>query len=118
MTEFGCAGQQGVTDWYDRGRADRLLQAAATLETPAGHQRSAAELGNGDRGEEDLVAAHDSDLGVEPGAPASADGRAEDPGVDEDPHDSSAAANASSSSSDKSSINSASIDANTGAADS
>ena len=41
----------------------------------------------------------ETDLGLEASAAASADGRAEDAGVDEDPHDSSAAANVSSSAS-------------------
>ena len=85
---------------------------------PAGDEGAVAEFGDGDGGEEDLVAGHEADLGLETGASSSADGRAEDAGVDEDPHDSSAAANASSSSSESSSINRESIESSTGAASS
>jgi hypothetical protein len=95
---------------------DRVeLQLLAALVTPAGDDGAVADFGDGDGGNEDLVASHEPHLRLEAGAPTSTDGRAEDAGVDEDPHDSSAAANASSSSSESSSINSASIESSTGA---
>lgn len=120
MTKLRCGRQQGIADRNDRGRFDRLRQPLAALVFPAGDERAVAKLGDGDGSEEDLVAGHETDLALEAGPSASADGRAEDTGVDEDPHDSSAAANASSSSSssDSSSISSESIDSSTGAASS
>ncbi len=118
VAKLGDGRQQGVTDGHDRGRGDRLLQPLAALISPTGDERAVAELGNGAGGEEDLVAGHETDLGLDAGAAASADGRAEDAGVDEDPHDSSAAANASSSASERSSISRESIESSTWAASS
>jgi len=94
---------------------DRLPEPLAALVSPACDEGAVANLGDGDSGEEDLLAGHETDLRFEAGASAAVDGRAEDAGVDEDPHDSSAAAKASSSSSDGSSITKASIESSTGA---
>ena len=55
------------------------------------------------------------DVGIEGWSPSLTQGGAEYAGVDNEPHDSSAAAKASSSSSDRSSISRASTDSNTGA---
>ena len=44
--------EQRVADGDDRGHSDRLRQALAALVTPASDQRSVAELGNRDGGEE------------------------------------------------------------------
>lgn len=116
-TKLRCGGQEGIADRDNRGRCDRLLEPLAALLSPTGDEGAVAELSDGDGGEEDLVAGHETDLGLEAGASASADGRAEDAGVDEDPHHSSAAVKASSSSSESSSINSESIESSTGPAD-
>src|SRR5690606_27921677 len=98
------------------GCCDRLLQPLSALVSPAGDAGAVAKLGDGDSCEEDLVSGHEPDLEFEAGALAAADGRAEDAGVDEDPHDSRAAAKASSSSSESSSIGNVSIEVGTGAA--
>jgi len=102
--------------WSLRG----LLEPLSALISPACDEGAVAKLDDGDRCEEDLLAGHEPDLGFEAGASAAADGRAEDAGVDEDPHDSKAAAKASSSSSssESSSISSESIESSTGAASS
>ncbi len=116
MTEFGNSGEQGVADRHDGRRRDRLLQPTTPLVAPARDEGAVAELGDGNRSEEDLMSRHDPDFGVEADAAARAHRRAEETSVDDDPHDSSAAVNASSSSSDRSSITRASIEASTGAA--
>jgi len=118
MTKLRDGRQQSVTHRDDCHRCDRLLEPLAALGSPSGDECAVAELGDGDGGEEDLVSGHEPDLGFEAGASASADGRAEDARVDEDPHDSRAAAKASSSSSESSSISNESIESSTGAASS
>ena len=118
MTKLSDSGQEGVTHRDDGGRGDRLLEPLSALISPASDEGAVAQLGDGDGGEEDLVAGHETNLGFEAGASASADRRAEDAGVDENSHDSSAAAKASSSSSESSSISNASIELSTGAASS
>lgn len=115
VSKLRSGGQQGTADWDDRGRCDRLFQSLSALVSPASDESAVSELGDGDGGEEDLLAGQEIDLGLEAGPSASADGRAEDAGVDEDPQDSSAAANASSSSSESSSTNRSSIELSTGA---
>lgn len=92
-----------------------ILEAVPPRDSPSGDQRAVSELADRDGSEEDLVAGHQLHLGVEPWTATQADGCAEDAGIDEDSHAPSAAANALSSSSDSSSITSASIDASTGA---
>lgn len=118
VTQLRCGGQQGIAHWDDGGRCDRLLQPLSALVSPAGDECAVAELRDGDRCEEHLMSGHEPDLWFEAGASAPADGRAEDAGVDEDPHDSRAAAKASSSSSERSSTNRSSIESSTGAASS
>ena len=118
VTKLRCGGQQGIAHWDDGGRCDGLLEPLSALISPSCDEGAVAKLDDGDRCEEDLLAGHETDLRFEAGPPASTDRRAEDPRVDEDPHDSKAAAKASSSSSESSSINRASIESSTGAASS
>jgi len=118
MTKLSEGRQQRVAHRDDGGRGDRLLEPLSALVSPAGDEGAVAQLGDSDGGEEDLVAGHEPDLCFEAGPSASADGRAEDAGVDEDPHDLSAAAKASSSSSESPSISNESIESSTGAASS
>ena len=118
VAELRYRSQQRVAGRDDSRRRDRLLQPVAAFVTPASNKRSIAELGNRDGSEEQLATGHETDLGLEPSAAASADGRTEDAGVDNDPHDSSAAANASSSSSESSSMSRESIESSIGAASS
>jgi hypothetical protein len=118
VAKLSRCSQQGVADWHNRRRGNGLFQLVAALFSPASDERAVTELCDGDRGNEDLVPSHELHMGLETRAPASADGRAEDAGVDEDPHNSRAAENASSSSSDRSSIRRESIESSTGAASS
>jgi len=48
VAELGGRREQSVTDRDDRGRCDRLLEARATLLSPAGDERAVAESGDGD----------------------------------------------------------------------
>lgn len=94
----------------------RLLQALAARLAPASDEGAVAELADGDGSEEDLLSDHEAELCFEPGPAATAERGAEDAGVDDDPHESRAAAKASSSSSDSSSIKRTSTETRTGAA--
>lgn len=118
VAKLRSCGQHGVADGHNRRRCDRLLEPLAALLSPAGDEGAVAKLGDGDCGEKDLLAGHETHLCLEAGAATSANGRAEDAGVEDDPHDSSAAAKASSSSSESSSISRESIESSTGAASS
>lgn len=108
--------EQGVGDGHDGGGRDGGLEAGAACVTPLCDEGPVAKLGNGLHGEEQLVARQSSDKCVEAGSPASTERCAEDSGVDDEPHEESAAAKASSSSSVSSSMSNASSDTNTGAA--
>jgi len=55
VTKLRCGRQQGITDWHDCRRRDRLLEPLAALVSPAGNEGAVADLGDGDGGEEDLV---------------------------------------------------------------
>ena len=107
--------QQTVTHRNDRRCSDPLFESAPSLRSPPGHERSVSEFTDRDGGEEDLVAGHQLHLGDETLTAKLAEGSAEDAGVDDDPHEPIAAANASSSISDSSSMTRMSIDASTGA---
>lgn len=62
VTKLRCGGQQGIAHWDERGRCDGLLEPLSALVPPAGDEGAVAKLGDGDGGEEDLLAGHETDL--------------------------------------------------------
>lgn len=61
-----CDGSnQRVGDRDDGGASDRRLDALATGSAPVGDDRSVAQLGDRDSGEEELVALEQPDMSVE-----------------------------------------------------
>lgn len=115
-SQLGRNREQRVRDGYDGDGLDRFLEAFAPSVAPAGDERAISELAHGDGCQEDLVPRHLGDPRLEPLSATPAERGAEDAGVYDDPQESRAVANASSSSSDSSSIRSVSMDVRTGAA--
>lgn len=115
VAELGDGADQRVADGDDRGRLDRLLEPSASRLSPPRNHRPVAKLGDGDGGQEDLLPDHPSHVRFKVGAATETQRGAEHARVDDNPHASSAAANASSSSSVRPSINNVSSEAITGA---
>jgi hypothetical protein len=96
---FGDRAEERVADGYDSRGSDSGLELVATQLTPLGDDRAVAQLGDSDDGEEELLTAKRADVAIENGTAPAAESGAEHARVDDQPHDISAAAKASSSSS-------------------
>lgn len=114
-TQFCHRREQSVADWNHCGRGDRLLHPLASRSTPLGDDGSIAQFCHRGGREEDLIAAERSDLRLEHVARSATQRGAEDPRINDKSHDEMAAANASASASERSSIKSRSTEARVGA---
>jgi hypothetical protein len=83
---------------------DARFEFASTLVAPSGEERTESQLGDSRRREEQLIAAEVFDVRCEPDRTSRIERRAEDAGVDDQPHESRARSNASNSSSVRSSM--------------
>lgn len=115
-SDFSHGRQQAIADRDHGRRLDRLLEPSATGSSPLRHERAVTQFSDRHSSEEQLVACQIPDVLSKVRPPSSAQRGAEHAGVDNQPHDRIAAANASSSSSDRSSISNASAEVSTGAA--
>ena len=116
VSQFGHGREKGISHRYDGRTPDRLFQAVTSGLGPAGDQCTVAKLADGHCGDEYLVPGHELDVWLQASAASFAERGAEDAGVYDDPHEPSAAANASSSSSSRSSMSRASMETITRAA--
>ena len=115
-TRLSDPREQRVGYWHDCRCCDGGLNSSPSRIAPLGDDGSIAEFGDRHDREEELVVAQCLDVRFKRLSTSPAERRAEDARVDDQPHDVTAAANASSSSSVRPSISKASTESRTGAA--